>query len=225
MNHSTLLLSVQQDLSTLVSASKSQNVLPISTSPCDPTVANTRAENAFPRFLSPALSTANGFRENISISSIKHIPNRELRRPIVACPELIEIRTECRVRLRHGLFRMGVELGPVSCPRYSGPYQERRTGLPIYRGYGLSVLLQNGKWMSRRVALRFACYSNTSLPGLNLRFNIHFPRLIPADSPCYRAAIKGDLTSVRQWLLSGRVSISDVTIKGDTLLHVSTGCD
>jgi hypothetical protein len=90
------------------------------------------------------------------------------------------------------------------------------------KGYTGFIIFQDKGWMFRRFVFHFKFYyGDPCLPGLGTRFNLRFPRVIMPNSPWHQAVQNGDMPALKQWILSRKVSVSDVTVHGDTLLHVS----
>lgn len=219
-NNSTLLLNIQQDMRSLVTIQPEQNILCI-LKPTDPTKSASFDKKTKLVPIEPESLTLPSH-----IDDINEIANCLKDRAIIqrmyplahAAAESIRMKPHQLLYIKP-YISISVGSGAIAS---RDKFSHDRTKA-TFKGYTGLVTFQDTGWMFRRLVLQLRYYySLPHLPDSDIRLRLQFPRVIIPNSPWYRAAQNGDVPALGQWLQSRKVSISDVTVHGDTLLHVST---
>lgn len=114
-----------------------------------------------------------------------------------------------------------LDCGPVIVCQLSADQHETYQVLFASMGCRLSVTLRLIWGVSFKVILTaFAFRKLTGYPGLNFSFNLRVSTIVPDYSAVFLAAKSGDVHTLKRLLSSGMANITDVTTRGDTLLHV-----
>jgi hypothetical protein len=92
------------------------------------------------------------------------------------------------------------------------------------RGNGILLVISVRHLFHSRIDISLFRHCNRDDYGSVSSFNFRFfcPNVLPYDARIFTLVKLGDTQGVRQELLSKRASISDTTLSGDTLLHVSS---
>lgn len=130
---------------------------------------------------------------------------------------------------------MAIRMGTLIVEGSSGYLISRQyspKGRVIYQalraseGYGLNLVAQTSWLLRDRVTfLLLATYTAKSTLKLSLRCSLQWVRLFDLDGPHREAVKRGDKDYLIRHLSSRKLGLSDVSIHGDTLLHVGLlGC-
>lgn len=157
------------------------------------------------------------YDDNVNIVALAQ--NARRSRQHAASVEPIAIKAKHIAWYKTASLKVGS--GPVIVRQCSSNGRERY--YTISGGYGITISFHVPFWTSRRFSfVSFWLFPMPLNPGLDIRVKLKIPCLFPQKSAWYQAVQMGHTSSLRQWLISGDVGISDVTPQGDTLLHVST---
>jgi hypothetical protein len=153
-----------------------------------------------------------------SVNMVELAQNARRSKQYAALVEPIAIKAKHIAWFKAASLKVGS--GPVIGRQCTSKGREKYT--TISGGYGINLSFHVPLWTSRRFFFSsFWLFPMPPNPGLDIRFKLKIPRLFSQKSAWHRAAQMGHMSSLRQWLISGDVGISDVTPQGDTLLHVS----
>jgi hypothetical protein len=111
--------------------------------------------------------------------------------------------------------------GPVIVRKWSLYGREVFVRVPVSSGYAVQFAIQCSRLLRGKISITCFClYDGEVVPKLSIRWNLHWVGLFSFGSPVHKAIQRGDVTYLRHQLSSRRLGISDVTVMGDTLLHV-----
>lgn len=136
----------------------------------------------------------------------------------------VEVCNLASVRFTHGLWFETISLklvfGPIIGRRRSQNSGRDPSSQP--GGYCVITSFLLPFWGVRRFSFFARAFlPSSTYPCLDFNFKLKMPRIFRPNSPWFQAAQKGHTASLRQWMVTGEVTVSDVTLHGDTLLHVS----
>jgi len=163
------------------------------------------------------LTVRPGYDDSVNIFKLAQDARRSRQHAALAEP--ISIKAKHIAWYKAASLKVGS--GPVIVRQCSSNGRERYS--TVSGGYGIALSFHVPFWTSRRFSfVSFWLFPMPSNPSLDIRFKLKIPRLFPQESVWYQAVQMGHTSSLRRWLISGDIGISDVTPQGDTLLHVST---
>jgi hypothetical protein len=89
-------------------------------------------------------------------------------------------------------------------------------------GFGLHVATQELAILRRKLSILITCIWNPRLLlGFEFRIRLRCARIVLSKDFAHRAIQHGNITALKQLLISGTVTLNDITKHGNTLLHVS----
>lgn len=138
---------------------------------------------------------------------------------------LVEVYHLASVRSTHSLWVDTISLKLVFGPIVGRSQLQNGKRPPSAQpgGYCVITSFLLPFWGGRKVSLSARAFLPSSAnPCLEFNSKLKMPRIFLQNSPWFQAAQKGHTASLRQWMVTGDVTVSDVTPHGDTLLHVST---
>lgn len=161
----------------------------------------------------------NNIAENVSTS----FPDHQLASYLATVEDPVNVRRQYWFQVQIGSITLDCRMGPTIVRRWSSKGRQKYTNLPISDGFSIAVVLHNDNLIPGRLSFLWcALYKLARLPTLSLRFNLHFLQCLREERTLLNAIRLGDAAYIRQTLSSGKVHVSSVTSRGDTLLHVSS---
>lgn len=141
-----------------------------------------------------------------------------LRALLVQKVECVGHRVQHCYALRTKICLLDIRAGPNIVRRWSDDGKSVHKAVPWKKGMCISSTLRTQLLFSKRMTLALSYLLDG--PKLNFNCSLIFHGLLQAASPAYAACQKGDWLQLRSLLQEKRVSITDSTGYGDTLLHV-----
>lgn len=148
--------------------------------------------------------------------------NQRLARRLTTIAEPIDVRRQHWFRLQLHILTLECRFGPVVMRRWTSEGHEICEDLPISEAYSMSLmLLQETHSNPRKLWMAwYSLYNLRGPSGLSVRFTLRCPDMLAPRNP-YQDAIRiGDMAYIKHALASKETSISAVTVRGDSLLHV-----
>lgn len=122
-----------------------------------------------------------------------------------------------------GLFSSNITRGLVVLRQLSKDCRQTYRVVLASRAYQFSITLRITRVISFKSTLTAFSYRKSAThPGWNMSLSLAFSSIVPDHWPSFLAAKTGDVRTLKRLLIDGQAKISDITTRGDTLLHV---CD
>jgi hypothetical protein len=126
--------------------------------------------------------------------------------------------------LERALLRIDLRLGCIVARSWCKKRQALYTEVLSNReGYCMSSSIRLSRVIPGKLSVVvYAIYRSFNPFQVSLKWHIKASRVLEFDGIAYSSCVKGDWASLQRLFVHGKVGLSDSTVFGDTLLHVST---